>query len=226
MALIVCETCHKEISDEAKKCPLCGASTQHGKKAKRFLLRGVIIAVLLILAMSVFVFVWLSGKAGAEMLTTGTLVAETTVDAALENIAWEGNRVTGFIPIDKDWRDGSVSPVMSFVNPDDTVLIEWRSLTGSTMAEAVDSAKFAAAYSPDSYGFLAQEVTTSYYGKEGFAATILERDPTSQIGIYGSDIIVDTGYGFTSIKITSTRGSAVDEYDAWCAKYFSLTNVR
>lgn len=55
MALIKCEECGKEISEEARSCPNCGAKTDIAKKQKENIITALIIAVL-ILIIGVFAF--------------------------------------------------------------------------------------------------------------------------------------------------------------------------
>lgn len=218
MALIACETCHKEISDEVHSCPLCGAKTQRGKKTKTLLRRVVITGVLIVIMVCVFAFILLSGKAGAE-----TLVTETTIDTSLENMVWEGNASAGYLPIDKDWLDGSYKEVSSFVNKDKTVIIEWRTVSGVTAEDAIDSVKFQHVFS-DEYSFIDEVTTISSFGKEKFTASIMSIDPESINGVYGYVYVVDIGNSFISIEITAERASALEEYAAWCGNYFSITN--
>ena len=55
MALIKCKECGKEISEEARTCPNCGAKTDITKKKEENIITALIIAVL-ILIIVVFIF--------------------------------------------------------------------------------------------------------------------------------------------------------------------------
>lgn len=55
MALIKCEECGKEISEQASICPNCGAKTDIAKKQKENIITALIIAVL-ILIIGLFIF--------------------------------------------------------------------------------------------------------------------------------------------------------------------------
>lgn len=80
MAIINCNECYENISNEANACPHCGAPTKHGKKKERASRRGnrqgigcllIILAFILSLTVVGTPFGVLIGLAGLIILVIG-----------------------------------------------------------------------------------------------------------------------------------------------------------
>lgn len=217
MPLIKCETCNKDISADAKKCPLCGANTRQGKKFQK---RSIVIACFVFLLISIFAYFIFHDTAKANSVPK---VTETTVDLALENTVWEGNTNVGFLPIDKEWTESSHNDIVLFANKDRDVLIQWREKDAQTMSAAIESSKFVGV-ATSTYNVLPTETEISSFGKDGLPATKLEISTNANEQLDGYIYIVDRGNGFTEIMIMANRESKLVEYSDYCKKYYSVSN--
>ena len=59
MALIQCNECGKEISDQAKVCPHCGAKTIKAKESKQNISKTLIIIAIIILVIAILIGIYL-----------------------------------------------------------------------------------------------------------------------------------------------------------------------